>query len=341
MKGQRNFLFLWLLSLSCHSYAVNGELGRWLEHEAGPALAELIESEPRFIGEAIGFATLKGGHLAPLDSRLAQDLGNGIRRSLLQRSGIRVPLEPENCQVAKEDIVLAIDIRRLDHARHRVEFALVDREESLWINRSLQTWTGRLSRVQYQHLGQLSSIATGTADSTSHSNGDMGQSSRCRPPDLDDNDVPGKHPPLFSQQLISAISRSDRRTTCQGHGRYCVDVEYTTLQDTYLFEFITLRGRIIALSTGQAPELRYGKFTKGLKVPVSQVSNRPSVGYYILATQYRDTAAELVRFFSENAQGKAGPDDKQLRRLSELVSQRSVQWQALHLTTDGRKVRTL
>ena len=346
MKNLIKFLLFSLIT-SFHpaAYAVSGELGTWLRANAGPFVT-LIEREPRFIGEPINIVALRDGRPVQPDSTLVRDISDELRRTLLRSQGIRVPLASDNCEFLPGGIVLGIEINRIDRTRHRVQLALIDLDENYWINQSTRVWTGRLSRDQYQRLAS----APTSASVAYANNPDRAQD--CHPEGHESNQP--ENPPAIEEpsgqpevtapaprqtRFLSEISLSDKKVECKGHGKGCVDIEYEAFDDVYMFEFITLSGKLMALNCDANPELRYGATRQGLKIPTGSHPDRPSLGFYVLATRYPETASTISRFFGR--QCLTTPDDRYLSELASLVARPDVEWRALHLVNRRGNVKPI
>lgn len=332
MKPLVRFVLICLLfGFNSTAWAVSGDLGVWLKYKAGPSLSQLIKTEPRFIGETIDFVGLRNGLPGPLDTALAQDVGDEVRRILLNTPGIRVPLNANSCEVKDEGVALAIEIVRLDRSQHRITLALLDLDESIWINRSVQTWSGRLNSSQYQRLAQQGSSWTSAYSNTES------DSAGCHSVAMNEvTEIKAQEP----RRLISDITMSQRKVECRGHGKACVDIEYEALDDSFVFEFFTMRGRIVALAAGERPVMRYGENRKGLKVPQGQHPDRPSLGYYVFATRNPMTAAAVSDFLSD-CNGTSLATDTQLEQLGQFANQPEIQWQAIHLNNYRGRISRL
>lgn len=328
-------ILILLSAVQPSAYALSGELGTWLSTRAGPALAELLKHEPRFIGEQIDIVALQGDRPAAIDSVLTADISDEVRRILLAEPGIRIPLQRRGCEFTTAKIVLGIRVDRLDRNRHRVLLALLDMEENIWINRSPQVWTGRLSTGQYRRLTRPAMAATDPA--TGRPCQDTAIST------ADDHRESVTVDPQRNIQLVSDITISTRKTECRGQGRSCIDIEYEMFRDSYVFEFVTINGTLLPLDCGAMAELRFGEVRRGLKVAKSVHPDRPSLGYYVLATRLPGTAEVLNDFLHRIGNGSCGgiPEEAELQQLADIVSRDDVDWRALHLFNRHGKIRSL
>ena len=304
------------------AFALSGELGTWLRSNAGPALADLMKREPRFIGESIDIVALKQGQPTSIDTALTNDISEEVRQILLAKPGIRMPLK--SCEPGRANVVVGIRIDRLDRHRHRVMLALLDLEENIWINQSPQVWTGKLTTRQYRLHSQPAISSCGSTDSTS---GTQITSQTKQPARLN---------------VLSEITLSKRKTKCRGHGQSCVEIEFETFDDAYIFEFYTLGGRLVSQACNREPKLQYGVTRKGLKIPVSKHPDRPSLGFYVVATRNPVTASKLKeRLGAIGGQCAGSPDDAQLQDLAEVVASADVQWRALHFVNHRGHIRQI
>lgn len=138
---------------------VSGELGLWLHNRAGPAISQLVNEHPRFIGESIRIVALNAGRPGEIDNELAQRIRGSLQQELLDNSSVRLPLDhADSCYAPDVNIVLGIEVSRHDRLEHRVMLAFLDLDENVWINQSAQLWVGRLSTHQKNLLSKSTNV---------------------------------------------------------------------------------------------------------------------------------------------------------------------------------------
>lgn len=391
MKKLRFAIFMILASCQFNAFALSGELGRWIKSNAGPELARLIQEEPRFIGEAIDIIALRDGHPAAVDDGLTESIREALRHLLLNQSGIRMPLQTTNqCQATRTHIVLGISIDQQDAYQHRVQLALLDLDENMWINQSSQVWLGRLSRQQDRLLGTFVSPDDDVFDQDNAAAiaSMIDEKVRCGMPlpqpvyietenphwqkavesllekhlDITRDPIEAASSLVMIRQqqqlnihvasphntysltrlalssrhpespLISAITLSNRKIECRGQGRRCIDIEYETYKDAFVFEFFTRSGELTALNCDTRPRVTSGQVRKGLRVPDAGHPSRPALSYYVLATRnpaIAEKLADSLHAASRRCHGEADANNR--KQLALLVASKEVTWRSLHL----------
>jgi hypothetical protein len=150
-------------------------------------------------------------------------------------------------------------------------------------------------------------------------------------------------------RYLSALHYQDSRTRkgiCKYQKRGCVLVDYDLSRSAYVVMFSTSAGEPLPLGC-ESPTLRQpGKHQFRLKVPISEIPNRPSVGFYALAFKDRSSARavhrELIRG-SATCSNRPTPVDEWASSFSRILSQyrEQTEWRALHLSRDTNGVMTL
>lgn len=165
------FLAAFLTSASTHADGalLNGTLGRWLESEAAPELAELLAKHPKFAGETIKLVSLRDGRPVEDVSRLHQAVKSELTQQLLKYPGVKLAWqEPRGvCGVPQTvNYLLGIDIEHAGGQEHRLSIGMVDVAESVWVSGVSLTWQGRLSAAEKVALRtEVPSRPRGTVDS--------------------------------------------------------------------------------------------------------------------------------------------------------------------------------
>ena len=143
-RRQSTLLGFLLLVITRVSVADPVDLQAWLEHQGGPALVRLANSEARFQGETLNLVAINGGQVSAFEDGLSLHIRDELRQQLLAGTRLRLQLTGDTCRLNRSGLALGISIDRLDRSRHRVELAFLDLAEGFWINGSNQVWTGRL-----------------------------------------------------------------------------------------------------------------------------------------------------------------------------------------------------
>ena len=151
----RFFAAALLLAISFPSQAAerllgDSSLGRWIEHSAGAALSDALANHPRFRGETIRLVSLENGRPAHRSNRLNQAIRAELNRVLLRRDGVRIawdaPADP--CAPPRDiNYLLGVEIERAGY-EYRVNVAMVDVHEGVWVSGMNHTWEGRLSSAE-------------------------------------------------------------------------------------------------------------------------------------------------------------------------------------------------
>lgn len=358
MRANLLLVFL-LLTLPLQALA-GSPLAGWLQAQAAPKLARVLDEQPRFIGESIGIHAMSQGRPEVISNALTDKLRREIRQQLLARSNARIPLSRDGCLAADTHIVLGIEVTRESSQRYRVVLALLDLEDNLWINGSSQVWQGRLSSADRDLLATPRGVPPGSTLSGygRHRGSGAPAIPGCDParqsaesavlsdqadgvPVADSREQPAVQRPVTTwssfaapaaEPLLTALEIRKRRHYCRGEGRSCIDVGYELLEDAYVIEFYTRAGSIVPFRCDMAEKSRSGRKGLGLKVPQSSAARRPSLGYYLLATRNPALAQTLsARLGMEGDACGASSAAPDLEELADLVTKEDVTWRSLHL----------
>lgn len=145
-------LLLCLANLSWASGALlTGQLGRWLDTEATPELAELLSRHPKFNGEVVRIVSLDNGkptqHISALDQAVLEHLSAALRRHEGVRLAWQEPIS--SCRV-KQDLtyLLGVEINGGGAADSTVNIGMIDVAESIWVSGVSLNWRGRLNSAE-------------------------------------------------------------------------------------------------------------------------------------------------------------------------------------------------
>ncbi|HEX7036296.1 MAG TPA: hypothetical protein VF210_11005 [Pseudomonadales bacterium] len=134
---------------------LDSELGRWLDRIA-PELAETLAQHPRFRGETLRLVVLTPGNPEGRSNRLAEAIEQRLRQRLLAVEGVRLAAESSarRCEPPRPiDYLIRIDLTPVGSREARVQVAVVDLAESLWVGGISHEWEGQLSAAERSALG--------------------------------------------------------------------------------------------------------------------------------------------------------------------------------------------
>ena len=166
-------LFSALLLSTGGAYAssglLTGSLGRWLDTEATPKLAELLSRHPKFSGEAINIVSLEDGKPVEAASRLHQAIQSHLTQRLRKYPGVRLAWgEPStSCGVPQNlSYLLGIEIATAGGQNQSLSIGMIDVAEAVWVSGVSLSWRGRLSSAEKIALrSPVVTKPTGTIDS--------------------------------------------------------------------------------------------------------------------------------------------------------------------------------
>jgi hypothetical protein len=146
---------------------LSGSLGQWLDATAAPQLAETLGRHPKFRGETVRFVSLSNGKPMATGNLLTQAVEQRLTQQLLRSEGVRLawPEDPQTC-AAPQDVpyLLGIEIHADGTRNHKLNIAMVDVAEGVWVSGVSLGWRGRLSSAERRALGRK--VASGRAGST-------------------------------------------------------------------------------------------------------------------------------------------------------------------------------
>lgn len=127
----------------------SSSLGAWLERDVVPQLADVLVKHPRFKGETIRLATFRDGRPSLASTELTDAIQRKIRQELIAHQGVRIATdELAQCRTSIASYVLGVEVMRSNNQSHRVDIAVLDTNESVWVGGVSYTWRGRLSRTE-------------------------------------------------------------------------------------------------------------------------------------------------------------------------------------------------
>ena len=137
MSRTRLLLVALLLPLAVQGAVLDSSLGRWLDADAGPELAEVLSKHPRFKGEKLQFTVLDAGKPTPNGNELALAVEQRLTTHLLKRPGVMLAWRnrPTSCEIhhvalfsepERQSRTILVDYRGSpagDAARRRLAFS--------------------------------------------------------------------------------------------------------------------------------------------------------------------------------------------------------------------------
>jgi len=156
-------------SATADSGLLTGSLGRWLDAQAVPELAETLSKHPKFSGEAVQIVALQDGRPVDTPSRLHQAIEAHLTQRLLQYPGVtltwREPLQ--TCGVPRQPIyLLGIEFEPPAGTAQSLSIGMIDVADSVWVSGISLNWRGRLSSAEALALrSPIPGQARGTIDS--------------------------------------------------------------------------------------------------------------------------------------------------------------------------------
>lgn len=400
-----------MISFAMPQIAMTAPIGlsEWLTAESGPALTELSIESPRFRGETVVIRELHNDIPRAASNQLSAQIKRWLKQKLLSDTRLRIPVENTDlCQPVQADIVLGIKIETLNEKKHSVSLAFLDLREGIWINQSMQNWTGRLTDAQRRALNNPLDETTGQTMATTatfdvqqpeeiaqHLKRALDSRYACQqqlPSPLmfvagESSNTQkiieklktklGHYPlttdpqvaasllriietpttielragtdatalllasvPLTTDQteirtpapLLSGISVTSGQRLCRRQGRECIELGYEVQQKSWIYQFYTQQGSLVPVSCQMPTRQTRGTEHIGLKVRETHDASRPSLGFYVLATDNTRAAQEVAQLLNTTDQcsGFSATDDWR-SALTGLINQYGITWQAVHL----------
>lgn len=151
------------------SALLSASLGRWIDSEAAPGLAETLANHPRFRGETIKVVSMRAGRTLEAASRLHQAVEQRLTQQLLQYPGVRIvwneSLQP--CGTPQPvTYLLGVELERDGSSSHKANIGMIDVSESLWVSGVNLSWQGRLTSAERGAFQRaVEALPRGTIDS--------------------------------------------------------------------------------------------------------------------------------------------------------------------------------
>lgn len=164
---------LLLVLCSSHSWAertlLSGELGLWLTQTAIPELTETLARHPKFSGEPIRIAAVDGSQTSTRSTVLADAIRQQLTHAVLRmgKNDVANNHDPALCNKVPQPVyyLVGIQIEPVSRSKHRVNLAVLDLENSMWVSGISLTWQGRLLSSELAALAaQLQNAPAGSVD---------------------------------------------------------------------------------------------------------------------------------------------------------------------------------
>ena len=139
-------------------------LEAWFDDELEPYLADTLTTHPRFRGEPLAVAVMRGDEPQSAPDSLSRALALRLTRFLQSTPGVNLIWEggrsAGDC-IRREDAhyAVAVDLQQSGPGSHRLAVRALDREEGLWVTGFGREWNGRLTRGQYARSRQAAATA--------------------------------------------------------------------------------------------------------------------------------------------------------------------------------------
>ncbi len=131
-------------------------LDTWLRDKAAPKLAEVLGKHPKFKGSRIRFVGVEVGQPIPIGNELAAEISRVLTHRVLQAGAADVesPSSRVRCRriLTSEPYLVGIDIQSDGRSLHRVNLAIMDPEEAVWVAGVSLSWRGRLTSAEARAL---------------------------------------------------------------------------------------------------------------------------------------------------------------------------------------------
>lgn len=148
------------------SALLTGSLGRWLDTDATPKLAQILSKHPKFSGEVVKIVSLDNGKPAQDLSQLHQAIQDHLTQQLRKHKGVRLAWQEsaQSCGVPQNlTYLLGIEIRTSGAHNQSLSIGMIDVAESVWVSGVSLNWQGRLSSAERLALKRpVGSNPTGT-----------------------------------------------------------------------------------------------------------------------------------------------------------------------------------
>ncbi|MCZ6619419.1 MAG: hypothetical protein O7E57_14955, partial [Gammaproteobacteria bacterium] len=142
-------------AVDASSSLLTGELGRWLDTTAAPELVDVLSKHPRFKGETIRFVSMREGKPTDNSDRLTLAIQRFLTQRLLRDGNIRLAWSNHHpsCRVPRKiPYLLGIEVSRRGTREHRVNIAMVDVQEAVWVSGIGLSWAGRFTNDERHAL---------------------------------------------------------------------------------------------------------------------------------------------------------------------------------------------
>jgi hypothetical protein len=154
---------------------ISGDLERWLDAIAAPALARELASHPRFRGETLS--------IAPPANLLAEAVAGRLALHLRARPGIRLALARTESCAEGTAVNYRIHVQaHADGSDARLTIAVADVDERTWVGGLSWVWEGSAARAQRSALAESAVLASPTLAQTGRIVDSLVAATACRFP---------------------------------------------------------------------------------------------------------------------------------------------------------------
>lgn len=338
----------------------SGELYELLPGSVPRGLVSIFERESEQMAYLVASSNNTRRELNNLMQRMNK--GNSKPHKDKQQANVQIVFDDYNrCMPIPVNTILGTEVTEHHSQEYRVTLAMVDREEGIWLHGTNLSWRGRLTANQRRELH---------AATQSHAVQDLYRSQqtieiadalyaqlRCQRNIMAADNTPIESTRTRTEstsdyqrhRYLSAIRYANSRTRkgiCKHQTRGCVQVDFELSTSAYVVMFSTTGGAPLPLGCEIPKRRQPGKHQFRLKVPMGEIPNRPTVGFYALAFKDRSAARAVHRELIRGAASCSNdptPVDEWAASFSRILNQYrdQTEWQALHLNRDANGVMTL
>jgi hypothetical protein len=149
------------------------DLDRWLSGELLPQLKKQLTSHPRFRGQPLGVAVMRGQQIIADPDQLAAGVQYRIVQALTGTAGIimaRQAVSPEwqqvggpgrlDCRPGNGRYLVGVETESAGAARAHLKIRILDLGDSAWVPGFAYDWSGRLSDQERTRLSRTTAVET-------------------------------------------------------------------------------------------------------------------------------------------------------------------------------------
>ena len=149
------------------------DLDRWLSNHLVPQLKEQLTSHPRFRGQPLGVAVMRGQQIVADPDQLAAGVQYLIAQALTGTAGIvmaRQPVAPDwqqlanprrlDCRPGNGRYLVGVEMGAAGAGRAHLKIRILDLDDNAWVPGFAYDWSGRLNGAERAKLSRKTSVET-------------------------------------------------------------------------------------------------------------------------------------------------------------------------------------